>query len=93
MDGGLDGWRVWRARLDGSEMRFGSRGSILCVGSVVRGFCGSQGWTVPGVSVPVCGSVRGLPVKQGKHFAGLLRFLFSTFAYWNEKLGIPVLDI
>ena len=72
MEGGLAGWRAggwglgWmeggRARLDGSEMRFGSRGSILCVGSAVRGFCGSQGWTVPGVSVPVCGSVRGLPV-------------------------------
>ena len=34
----------WRARLEGSEM-FGSRGSILCVGSAIRGFCGSQGWT------------------------------------------------
>ena len=64
LDGGLkEGWMEGElAGLRASEMRFGSRGSILCVGSAVRGFCGSQGWTVPGVSVPVCGSVRGLPV-------------------------------
>ena len=63
LDGGLkEGWMEGElAGLRASEMRFGSRGSILCVGSAVRGFCGSQGWTVLGVSVPVCGSVRGLP--------------------------------
>ena len=65
----------WRARLDGSEVRFGSRGSMLCVGSAVRGFCGSQGWTVPGVSVPVCGSVRGLPVYN-------LRYIALIKGYW-----------
>ena len=49
---GLDGG------VDGVEMRFGWTSRV---GPAVRGFCGSQGWTVPGGSVPVCGSVRGLP--------------------------------
>ena len=68
LQGWLEGWLLKEGWMEGglaglraSEMRFGSRGSILCVGSAVRGFCGSQGWTVLGVSVPVCGSVRGLP--------------------------------
>ena len=61
------GWRVfgWREVLDeGRRWRdgwsghgLGSRGSMSRVGSAVRGFCGSQGWTVPR------GSVRGLPER------------------------------
>ena len=44
--------------MDGVEMWFGSRGS--------------QGWTVPGGSVPVCGSVRDL-ITMSK------RSMFSIF--------------
>ena len=64
LDGGkwLDG-----GRLDGVKMRLGWRGSMSCVVSRGSRFCSSQGWTVPGGSVPVCGSVHGLPAnpKQG----------------------------
>ena len=47
-----DGWNGNAFRL----ARFVSR-----VGSAVRDFLRFTGWTVPGGSVPVCGSVRGLP--------------------------------
>ena len=62
LDGGQAlGWRG-DGGMDGVVLRFGSRG--LCRVSVQRFavFYGSQGWTVPGGSVPVCGSVRGLHI-------------------------------
>ena len=55
-------WRRGRGCMEGwMEWKCGSVRAVRCrVGSVVLGFYGSQGWTVPGGSVPVCGSVRGL---------------------------------
>ena len=55
-------WRRGRGLDDGVEM--GSVRGVRCrVVSAVRRFRGSQGWMVPGGSVPVYGSVRGLPVS------------------------------
>ena len=61
--GGLDGGRL-EGGMDG--VKCGSVRAVRFCVSVQRFavFCGSQGWTVPGVSVPVCGSVRGLPEKS-----------------------------
>ena len=60
------GWReVDGGRLEGGMdgVKCGSVRAVRFCVSVQRFavFCGSQGWTVPGVSVPVCGSIRGLP--------------------------------
>ena len=55
----MAGWRAagWRA----AGWRDGWSENAVRSFRAVRGFCSSQGWTVPGGSVPVCGSVHGLP--------------------------------
>ena len=69
------GWRAAGWRDGWSEMRLGSRGSMSRVSSCGSRFCGSQGWTVPGGSVPVCGSVYGLPESM---FQLLRQYCSST---------------
>ena len=74
MEGGLAGWRAggWGLGLGlkvvgGEGLAMGvkcesvfARFDFVCRFSSSR-FLRFTGWTVPGVSVPVCGSVRGLP--------------------------------
>ena len=69
------GWRG-DGGMDGVVLRFGSRGS--CRVSVQRFavFYGSQGWTVPGGSVPVCGSVRGLRIYIYMYMYVCMFFLY-----------------
>ena len=78
MEGGwMDGWKCldggrldgW---MDGVKMRLGSRGS-----------CGSQGWTVPGGSVPVCGSVHGLLVELTRGLQVHNEYLLSGLKFGN----------
>ena len=68
LDGGcLDGGKCpeegeaagWRDGWNGNAFRLAR--FVSRVGSAVRDFLRFTGWTVPGGSVPVCGSVRGLP--------------------------------